>query len=95
MKNIHSIIIKPLITEKSAQFAPERKYFFQVRPDANKIEIRKAVESLFKVKVLKVNTLTVLGKNRRQGKFEGKAPDWKKAVVTLKEGQIDFESAVK
>jgi large subunit ribosomal protein L23 len=64
---------------------------FQVRPDANKIEIKRSVEQLFKVKVLKVRTTNVLGKTRRVGRSFGRRPSWKKAYVTLAEGQrIDF-----
>lgn len=87
MKNVHNIIIAPLITEKGTTLRDnQNKYVFNVCPDANKIEIAKAVESIFKVKVLKVNTMVVKGKKRRMGRFEGKRPDWKKAVVTLKKG---------
>ncbi len=87
MENIHNIIITPLITEKGTTLRDnQNKYIFKVYRDANKIEIAKAVESIFKVKVLKVNTMVVKGKKRRMGRFEGKRPDWKKAVVTVKKG---------
>ena len=92
MKEAQKIIIRPLITEKSTQQKEEsRQYVFEVHRDANKIEIQSAVERLFKVKVLQVRTSNVLGKVKRLGRRYGKRPDWKKAIVTLKEGdRIDF-----
>lgn len=81
------IIRKPIITEKSNLLMAEGKYTFQVAKTANKTEIAKAVEDIFKVTVLKVNTMRVHGKTRRQGKFVGQRPDWKKAIVQLAEGQ--------
>ena len=92
MKREYSIIAAPVITEKGT-FVNEigNQVVFQVRPDANKLEIKHAVERLFKVKVLKVRTSNVLGKTRRVGRSLGRRPDWKKAYVTLGEGQrIDF-----
>jgi large subunit ribosomal protein L23 len=92
MKREYSIIAAPLITEKGT-FVNEvgNQVVFQVRPDANKLEIKRAVERLFKVKVLKVRTSNVLGKMRRVGRNFGRRPNWKKAYVTLGEGQrIDF-----
>ena len=92
MRREYTVIAAPLITEKGT-FVNEigNQVVFQVRPDANKIEIKKAVEKLFKVKVLKVRTANVLGKTRRVGRSLGNRPDWKKAYVTLGEGQrIDF-----
>lgn len=80
----HDIIIRPIITEKTMGGMPNKKYTFEVAKDANKIEIAKAVEEVFKVKVDKVNTLKVRGRLRRQGRFQGYTPSWKKAVVTLK-----------
>jgi large subunit ribosomal protein L23 len=81
-----------MITEKSTrQKEDARQYAFEVRRDANKIEIQSAVERLFKVKVLQVRTANVLGKVKRLGRRYGKRPDWKKAIVTLREGdRIDF-----
>ncbi|BDG62222.1 50S ribosomal protein L23 [Caldinitratiruptor microaerophilus] len=81
------IIIRPWITEKSTALMQDRKYTFEVHPDANKVQIKKAVEEIFKVKVLKVNTMRVPGKLRRVGRFVGRKPDRKKAIVTLAEGQ--------
>jgi large subunit ribosomal protein L23 len=92
MKREYSIIAAPVITEKGT-FVNEigNQVVFQVRPDANKLEIKHAVERLFKVKVLKVRTSNVLGKIRRVGRASGRRPNWKKAYVTLGEGQrIDF-----
>ena len=92
MKREYDIIAAPLITEKGT-FVNEigNQVVFQVRPDANKLEIKRAVERLFKVKVVKVRTANVLGKTRRVGRSVGNRPDWKKAYVTLGEGQrIDF-----
>ena len=92
MKEIYQIIRKPLVTEKSTQQKEaNRQYAFEVDRSANKIEIQSAVERLFKVKVLEVRTCNVLGKVKRLGRRYGKRPDWKKAIVTLKEGdRIDF-----
>ncbi|MEE0732859.1 MAG: 50S ribosomal protein L23 [Acutalibacteraceae bacterium] len=77
------IVIRPVITEKSMLGAAEKKYTFEVAKTANKIEIAKAVEELFKVKVAKVNTVHVRGQLRRQGRSQGYTPSWKKAYVTL------------
>ena len=92
MKEIQKIIRRPLVTEKTTrQKEDSRQYAFEVDPGANKIEIQHAVERLFKVKVLQVRTYNVLGKLKRLGRRYGKRPDWKKAIVTLKEGdRIDF-----
>ena len=83
MKMAQDIIIKPIITEESMKGAADRKYTFQVAKDANKIEIAKAVEELFGVEVAKVNTISVRGKFRRQGRVGGFTASSKKAVVTL------------
>ena len=92
MKEIYQIVRKPLVTEKSTQQKEaNRQYAFEVDRSANKIEIQSAVERLFKVKVLEVRTCNVLGKVKRLGRKYGKRPDWKKAIVTLKEGdRIEF-----
>ena len=78
------IIIAPVITEKSVMALPAKKYTFRVDANANKIEIAKAVEEIFGVDVLKVNTVSMKGKKRRYGRYEGYTSDWKKAIVTLK-----------
>ena len=85
------IIIRPLLTEKSQQLEVYDQYTFEVHRDANKIEIRKAVEMVFGVRVDKVRTMVVRGDVRRVGRFYGKTRQWKKAVVTLHPGDsIDF-----
>ena len=77
------IIIKPIITEESNEGLQEGKYTFKVNKKATKIEIAKAVEKLFEVKVLKVNTISVKGKEKRVGAHKGMTSDWKKAIVTI------------
>ncbi|HAA90130.1 MAG: 50S ribosomal protein L23 [Thermoanaerobacterales bacterium 50_218] len=87
MRDPRDIILKPVVTEKSVNLAQkENKYTFYVDKNANKIEIKKAVEELFKVKVLKVNTMIVKGKKKRVGRFWGRTPDRKKAIVTVRPG---------
>ena len=90
MKNAHDIIIKPIITEDSMDRLADNKYTFKVAKDANKIEIAKAIEEIFDVKVAKVNTISVKGKQKRMGRFAGFRPDWKKAIITL-EGEKTIE----
>ncbi len=86
------IIIRPIITEKSMLGASEKKYTFEVAKSANKIEIAKACEELFKVEVAKVNTVSVRGRFRRQGRNNGGyTRSWKKAVVTLKSDSKSIE----
>lgn len=93
--NPRDILIKPIITEKTSMLMQENKYTFKVAINANKIEIRQAVESIFNVKVLDVNTIRVLGKMKRMGKTAGKKSDYKKAIVKLAEGQtIEFFEAI-
>jgi large subunit ribosomal protein L23 len=77
------IIIAPVVTEKSNDELQEGKYTFKVNKKATKVEIAKAVEKLFEVKVLNVNTITVKGKEKRVGRYTGKTSDWKKAIVTI------------
>ena len=91
MKLAQDIIIKPIITEASMMGIVSKKYTFKVASDANKVEIAKAVEELFGVKVAKVNTVTVNGKMRRYGRFEGYTASWKKAIVTLTEDSKTIE----
>lgn len=85
------IIIRPVVSEKSMLGTAMKKYTFEVAKNANKIEIAKAVEELFGVKVSKVNTLNVRGRFRRQGRNEGYTSAWKKAVVTLTEDSKNIE----
>ena len=81
------ILIRPLMTEKSMREKEERNTVtFRVRPDANKVEIRHAVEAVFSVKVTAVRTASYEGKLKRMGRFQGRRPDWKKAIVTLAPG---------
>ena len=83
MKTSYDIIKRPIITEKSALFAEKAVYTFEVSKDANKVEIKKAVEEIFGVTVEKVTTVRVLGKVKRMGATSGKRADWKKAIVKL------------
>ena len=85
------IILRPIITENSMDGIADRKYTFEVAKDANKIEIAKAVEELFGVKVAKVNTINVDGKLRRYGRYEGYTASRKKAIVTLTEDSKTIE----
>lgn len=91
MKAAQDIILHPVITEKSMEGIQSKKYTFRVAGDANKLEIAKAVEELFGVKVAKVNTMNVRGRMKRVGKFSGFTSDWKKAIVTLKEDSKTIE----
>jgi large subunit ribosomal protein L23 len=91
MKAAQDIIIRPIITEKSMQGIQDKKYTFRVANDANKIEIAKAVEELFHVKVEKVNTLNVKGRFKRVGRSSGYTADWKKAIVKLTEKSKPIE----
>jgi large subunit ribosomal protein L23 len=86
MKTSYDIIIKPIITEASMIAMEDNKYTFKVDKHANKTEIKKAIEELFEVDVVKVNTMNVKGKVKRLGRNEGKRADWKKAIVKLAPG---------
>ena len=87
MKDLSRVIERPLITERGADLREKyNQYFFQVNPDANKHEIKQAVEQFFGVKVENVRTMNMRGKIKRMGRFAGKRADWKKAIVTLAEG---------
>ena len=92
MRAPYQIIRRPLITEKGTDLKDRtNQYLFEVARDANKIEIKRAVESLFRVKVRQVRTLSIKGKKKRLGRFIGRTSDWKKAVATLREGEtIEF-----
>lgn len=94
--DVYAVIIAPLITEKVTLVgAVGNQVVFRVRPHANKLAIKNAVETLFKVKVTKVRTIQYLGKERRVGKFQGHRPAWKKAYITLAAGdRIDFFEGV-
>jgi large subunit ribosomal protein L23 len=86
------VVLRPLVTEKSlARAERHNTYTFQVRLDANKVQIRRAVEKLFSVSVTGVRTQRMMGKRRRLGRFTGVTPTWKRALVSVKEGDtIDF-----
>ena len=84
--NAHQIIVRPLITEKNTNLMTLNKYCFQVAQSANKQQIKQAVEEVFKVAVVSVHTMNVRGKLRRRGQKLGYTADWKKAIVTLAEG---------
>lgn len=95
MRNIHEVIIRPILTEKSTeQLDRLNAYTFVVDKDANKVEIRQAVETLFNVKVKDVRTMQYRGKERRVGRYTGRRASWKKAVVTLREGTIELFEGV-
>jgi large subunit ribosomal protein L23 len=84
--NAHQIIVRPLITEKNTNLMTMNKYCFQVAQSANKQQIKQAVEEVFNVAVVSVHTMNVRGKLRRRGQKLGYTADWKKAIVTLAEG---------
>jgi large subunit ribosomal protein L23 len=96
MRPYSKVIIRPLLTEKNAALKEnDNRVVFEVAPDANKIEIKKAVEEAFQVSVKSVNVLNVRGKLKRLGRKVGRRRDWKKAIVTLKEGNtIEFFEGV-
>jgi large subunit ribosomal protein L23 len=92
MKNLYDVLRRPLITEKSTLLKEtQRTLCFEVHRDATKPEIKKAVEGLLSVKVSNVRVANVRGKEKRQGRFVGRRPDWKKAWVVLKEGEKMIE----
>ena len=89
--NAHDIIIAPVITERSMAGIENKKYTFKVAKTADKVSIAKAVEEIFKVNVVKVNTMNVRGQERRMGRYSGYTPSWKKAIVTLSEKSKPIE----
>lgn len=91
MKHPHEIVIAPMITEKSNNLKENNQYVFRVSINANKIEIRKSIEKIFDVNVVKVNTIRQFGKVKRMGRSSGKRADWKKAIVKIKEGETISE----
>lgn len=88
----YSVIIRPLVTEQSMSGLADKKYVFVVRKNANKTEIRNAVEKIFSVKVERVNTMNMKGKTKRMGRYVGKRPSWKKAMIqlTAESKEIEF-----
>ena len=91
MKLAQEIILAPVITEESMMGTADKKYTFKVAKDATKVDIKKAVEKLFSVKVEKVNTINVRGQLRLYGRYEGYRASWKKAIVTLTEDSKTIE----
>ncbi|MEQ1793608.1 MAG: 50S ribosomal protein L23 [Nitrospira sp.] len=86
--DMHAVLVQPLLTEKLTGIRETTNTVgFIVHPDANRVQIKQAVETLLKVKVVRVNVMNVLGKVKRLGRFSGKRSDWKKAFVTLKKGE--------
>jgi large subunit ribosomal protein L23 len=95
MKAAQEILIRPLITEKGTLLSDQSKYLFAVALDATKIDVRRAVEQTFDVTVLAVNVVNVPGKEKRFGRHRYRTPRWRKAIVTLQQGQtIDLFSGV-
>ena len=84
MKSMHDVLIRPVLSEKSTDGIADKVYTFEVAKNANKTEIRQAVEAIFNVKVEKVNTVRTMGKMKRQGRYEGRTAEVKKAIVTLR-----------
>ena len=94
-KDPHSILLRPIVSEKGYSEGQAGKYRFEVAKDATKIDIKKAVEKIFKVHVTKVNVINMDGKARRLRQHAGFTADWKKAIVTLKDGEhIDYYERV-
>ena len=88
MKGPYEVVLRPLLTEKGTRLKEEgNQYLFRVAKTANKVEIKHAIEQLFKVSVADVRTVQLRGKVKRLGRFQGRRPDWKKAIVSLKQGQ--------
>ena len=91
MKNAYDVIITPVITEQSMDVAVDKKYTFKVAPDANKTQVKAAVEEIFGVEVAKVNIMNYDGKLKRMGRFAGYTPSYKKAIVTLTPNSKEIE----
>ena len=91
MKTSYDVIIRPIITEDSMEMAEEKKYAFKVAKEANKTEVRKAIEEIFGVEVAKVNVENVSGKKKRMGRTIGTTASYKKAIVTLTEDSKEIE----
>ena len=91
MKSVYDVIIKPVISEMSMDAANDKKYTFKVAVDANKTQVKLAVEEIFGVEVAKVNIMNVNGKLKRMGRTAGMTPAYKKAIVTLTDGSKEIE----
>jgi large subunit ribosomal protein L23 len=95
MKDLTRVIVRPVVTEKSTDMSESDKYVFEVATDANKNEIKQAVERFFGVKVREVRTMNVKGKPKRLGRHMGRRKDWKKAIITVQSGdKIDLFDVV-
>ena len=95
MKDLTRVIVRPVVTEKTTDMGESDKYTFEVAPDANKNEVKQAVEKFFGVKALDVRTMNIQGKPKRLGRYMGRRKDWKKAIVTLQSGdKIDLFDVV-
>ena len=95
MKDLTRVIVRPVVTEKSTDMGESDKYVFEVASDANKNEVKQAVEKFFGVKVIDVRTMNVKGKPKRLGRYMGRRKDWKKAIVTVQSGdKIDLFDVV-
>ncbi|NLC07777.1 MAG: 50S ribosomal protein L23 [Syntrophomonadaceae bacterium] len=86
MRDAREVLVRPVVTERSTNLLADNKYTFYVNRDANKIEIKHAVEQMFKVNVTDVRTMVVKGKEKRRGRYVGRTSDRKKAIVTLRPG---------
>ncbi|MBI4803465.1 MAG: 50S ribosomal protein L23 [Elusimicrobia bacterium] len=87
-RSVSEVLLKPVLSEKSVAIKDaQNRYTFKVNPKANKVDIKKAVEALFKVKVENVRTMNFMGKMHKVGRYEGRRSEWKKAIVTVKTGQ--------
>jgi len=91
MRTPYDVVIRPVVSETTMMNAADKKYTFEVAKDANKTEIKTAIEAIFGVEVQKVNTMNVLGKMKRQGRFVGRRSSWKKAIVTLTDASKTIE----
>jgi len=86
-KDAYRVLVKPINTEKSMDLAAFNQYIFEVAKDSNKVEIKKAIQFVYNVKPVKINTIKIKGKNVKYGKTKGRTKDWKKAIITLKQGE--------
>lgn len=84
---LYDVLLRPLLAEKDHMRKLDGYYTFKVHPDANKVQIKEAIQKLFKVTVISVNTMRMHGKVRRHGRNQGRRPDWKKAIVRVKQGE--------
>ena len=91
MKTVYDVIIAPIVTETSMANTAEKKYTFKVDRKANKVEIKDAIEKIFEVKVISINTMVVKGKKKRQGRFVGYRPTWKKAIFKLSDDSKELQ----